>query len=98
MTSILAAMATEPGFKSYYTSIPVLGQSGTVKTLGRRTRAAGNVRAKSGTIGGVKAYAGYFTARSGEIFSFCFFLNNYESELGSPTRQLEKLMVQLVDL
>lgn len=98
MTTILAAMAAEPSFKSYYASIPVMGETGTVKALGRHSRAAGNVHAKSGTIGGVKAYAGYFTGRSGELFSFCFFLNNYESELGSPTRELEKLMIRLVEL
>ena len=96
MVDILSVMAQEPSFPAFYASIPVLGVSGTVRNLGRRTRAAGNVRAKSGSIGGVRAYAGYFTNRAGELVAFCYFLNQYDAEAGSATRELEKLMVGMV--
>ncbi len=97
MTRILATAAREPWFPPYYAGIPVLGVSGTVKNLGRKTRASGNVRAKSGSIGGVRAYAGYFTTKTGELMAFAFLFNRYDAEAGSATRELEKLMVAMVD-
>lgn len=97
LTGILAAAAREPWFPQFYASIPVLGVSGTVKNLGRKTRAANNVRAKSGSIGGVRCYAGYFTTKTGELMAFAFLLNQYDAEAGSATRELEKLMVGMVD-
>jgi D-alanyl-D-alanine carboxypeptidase/D-alanyl-D-alanine-endopeptidase (penicillin-binding protein 4) len=98
MTAVLAAMSKEPTFAAFQLTIPVLGVSGTVKNLGKGTKAAGNVRAKSGSIGGVRAYAGYFTSASGEPMAFAFFLNDYDSDYGSATRELEKLMVAMVGL
>lgn len=62
MTDILKAMYSEKSFKTFYESIPVVGESGTVAHLGKKSKAVGNVRAKSGSIEGVRAYAGYFTA------------------------------------
>ncbi|MCY7349841.1 MAG: D-alanyl-D-alanine carboxypeptidase/D-alanyl-D-alanine-endopeptidase [Cytophagaceae bacterium] len=97
MVDILTAATREPSFGSFYASIPILGVSGTVRNLGRKTRAAGNVRAKSGSIGGVRAYAGYFTNRVGELVAFCYFFNQYDAEAGSATRELEKLMVRMVE-
>jgi D-alanyl-D-alanine carboxypeptidase/D-alanyl-D-alanine-endopeptidase (penicillin-binding protein 4) len=96
MAGILSAAAKEPWFPAFYASIPVLGVSGTVKNLGRRTPASGNVRAKSGSIGGVRCYAGYFTAKSGELMAFAFMLQNYDPEAGSVRQELEKLMVGMV--
>ncbi|MFN8356404.1 MAG: D-alanyl-D-alanine carboxypeptidase/D-alanyl-D-alanine-endopeptidase [Spirosomataceae bacterium] len=98
MTSILSKMGNEPYFQTYYYSIPVLGESGTVRNLGKSSRAAGNVHAKSGSIEGVRAYAGYFTSKSGELYCFSFMLNRYNSDLGNATKALEKLMVMLADL
>lgn len=98
LTGVLLAMSREPTYEAFRQTIPVLGVSGTVKNLGRGTQAAGNVRAKSGSIGGVRAYAGYFTSAAGEPMAFAFFLNDYDSDFGSVTRELEKLMVGMVGL
>ena len=98
MTDILFKMANEPTFQAFYQSIPVLGQTGTVRNLGKNTRAEGNVHAKSGSIEGVRCYAGYFTAKSGELYCFSFMLNRYNAEAGNATKALEKLMIMLCDL
>jgi serine-type D-Ala-D-Ala carboxypeptidase/endopeptidase (penicillin-binding protein 4) len=97
LTEILAAMSKESSFQAFYASIPALGVAGTVANLGRGTRAAGNVRAKSGTIQAVRAYAGYVTARNGELLAFSVIFNQFDGEAGSATRELEKLMVMLCD-
>ncbi|MFT4031421.1 MAG: D-alanyl-D-alanine carboxypeptidase/D-alanyl-D-alanine-endopeptidase [Siphonobacter sp.] len=98
MTDILTMASREPSFQAFYATIPVLGRDGTVKNLGKGTKAAGNVRAKSGSIGGVRTYAGYFTSKSGEQYSFAFFFEHYDSDFGSATKELEKLMVSMVNL
>jgi serine-type D-Ala-D-Ala carboxypeptidase/endopeptidase (penicillin-binding protein 4) len=98
MTDVLKAMYLEKSFGAFYESIPIVGVSGTVSNLGKKSRAIGNVRAKSGSIDGVRAYAGYFTTKNGEMMCFSMMLNKYNSELGSATRELEKLMILMVDL
>jgi serine-type D-Ala-D-Ala carboxypeptidase/endopeptidase (penicillin-binding protein 4) len=98
MTDVLKAMYLEKSFGAFYESIPIVGVSGTVANLGKKSRAVGNVRAKSGSIDGVRAYAGYFTARNGEMMCFSMMLNKYNSEMGSATRELEKLIILMVEL
>ncbi len=98
MTDILVVAAREPYFPTFYSTIAVLGKNGTVKNMGKGTRAEGNVRAKSGSIGGARAYAGYFTGKNGEQYSFAFNIQQYDSNFGSSTRELEKLMVLMVNL
>ena len=99
MTSILSAMGQENTFSVFYETIPVVGQSGTVRSLARGTAAAGNIRAKSGSIEGVRAYAGYFTAADGERMSFCLLVNKFTpSQKRVVTAELEKILVGLVGL
>jgi serine-type D-Ala-D-Ala carboxypeptidase/endopeptidase (penicillin-binding protein 4) len=98
MTDILSAMAQEKSFNAFYESIPIVGVSGTVQNLAKKSKAVGNVRAKSGSIDGVRAYAGYFTNKNGELMSFSMMLNKYNSDYGSATRELEKLIVLMMEL
>ncbi len=99
MTGILSRMAQESAFTAFYNTIPVVGQSGTVKWLARGTAAAGNVRAKSGSIEGVRAYAGYFTATDGERMAFCVLVNKITPDYNrAVTKELEKMFVGLVGL
>ncbi|WP_375446357.1 D-alanyl-D-alanine carboxypeptidase/D-alanyl-D-alanine-endopeptidase [uncultured Fibrella sp.] len=99
LTSILSAMTREGAYPAFYASIPVVGQTGTVRGLAKGTKAAGNVRAKSGTIEGVRAYAGYFTAADGTLMSFSFMINKYaEGKYAALTPQIERLFVLLVGL
>ncbi len=97
MTDVLKAMFLEKSFNSYYESIPIVGVSGTVQNLAKKSKAVGNVRAKSGSIDGVRAYAGYFTARNGEMMCFSMMLNKYNSDYGSATKELEKLIILMVE-
>ena len=99
MTGILSLMTKESTFSAFYSTIPVVGQSGTVKWLARGTAAAGNVRAKSGSIEGVRAYAGYFTATDGERMAFCVLVNKITpGQNRVVTAELAKVMVGLVGL
>lgn len=99
MTGILSAMGREKVFPSFMETIPVVGQTGTVRSLARGTPAAGRIRAKSGSIEGVRAYAGYFMTDDGERMSFCLLINKFTpNQKRTVTSEIEKILVKMVAL
>jgi D-alanyl-D-alanine carboxypeptidase/D-alanyl-D-alanine-endopeptidase (penicillin-binding protein 4) len=65
----------EDWFDSFYRSLPLAGKSGTLHKRMRGTAAAGNCRAKTGTLSGVSALAGYCKSRSGKRLAFSLLMN-----------------------
>lgn len=63
-------------------ALPVAGVDGTLANRMKGTPAAGNVKAKTGTVTGVSALAGYCTARNGHLL--CFSIMNQ----GVPTAKV----------
>jgi D-alanyl-D-alanine carboxypeptidase/D-alanyl-D-alanine-endopeptidase (penicillin-binding protein 4) len=99
LTEILSMATKNPGFNDFYKTIAVMGQSGTVRNLGKGSRAAGNVRAKSGSIEGTRAYAGYVTAKSGEMLSFAIIAHKYEPESQrGVTDELVRIITLMAEL
>ena len=93
MTDFLAKMSFEPDFVVFKNSIPVVGVSGTVKNLCKKSIAEGKIYAKSGSIEGTRAYAGYFE-ENGENFAFSAIISHYESGQQKIAREaLEKIMI-----
>jgi D-alanyl-D-alanine carboxypeptidase/D-alanyl-D-alanine-endopeptidase (penicillin-binding protein 4) len=71
----------------YESSLPVAGVDGTLRNRMKGTVAAGNVRAKTGTLRWANSLAGYVTSAAGERLAFCIMLNRYHSAgQGSPAR------------
>lgn len=58
-------------FNTLYPSLPIAGVDGTLKNRMKGTKAAQNVHAKTGTVTGVSALAGYLTASTGNTLAFC---------------------------
>jgi len=81
---------------SFYESLPVAGESGTMRGFFRDPLLAGNLRAKTGTISRVRSYAGTFRTASGREMVFCIIVNNYTGPLSVVNRQIEDLFRQLV--
>jgi D-alanyl-D-alanine carboxypeptidase/D-alanyl-D-alanine-endopeptidase (penicillin-binding protein 4) len=85
-------------FPSFYRSLPVAGESGTIRKLADGTEAEGNLHAKSGTMSRVKSYAGYVKTRSGKLLCFAMVGNNTlwsEVELRDKFEKLFVLMAKL---
>lgn len=97
LTSILKYMNKSKYRKTFKSSLPIAGKSGTMKRIGRGTRAQNNVRAKSGTMSRVKSYAGYATTKSGKKVAFAMIINNYNCYTSTVTKKLEKLMVAIAN-
>lgn len=50
------------------------------------------MKMKSGTISGVKGFAGYHTAANGRQYTFAIIVNNYDDSKGSVTNKLFKVL------
>ena len=68
-------------------SLPIAGEDGTLKKRMKDTSAAGNVKAKTGTVTGVSALAGYCTASNGH--RLCFSIMNQGIEKSSDGRAFQ---------
>lgn len=98
MSHILAKAHTASYAEALYTSLPVAGRSGSLSSMLRGTRAEGNLRAKSGYIGGVRSYTGYVDTPSGKRLSFAVISHNYSCSVGHMRRKLESLMASLATI
>jgi len=76
-TQLLAVQCQQSYFSSYLASLPIVGSSGTVKNLCKGQAAQGKVYAKSGSISGIKAYAGYVDLPNGGRAAFALIANDY---------------------
>ncbi len=83
---------------SFYNSLGIAGDPddiGYMKNMGRGTRAAKNLRAKTGSITNVRAHSGYVSTKSGKFLSFSMIANNYTGSRRSVDKLHEKIMVAL---
>jgi D-alanyl-D-alanine carboxypeptidase/D-alanyl-D-alanine-endopeptidase (penicillin-binding protein 4) len=72
---LLVAAQDEPWFDAFYRSLPLAGRSGTLRKRMRGTAASGRCRAKTGTLSGVSALAGYCRTRGGRRAAFAVLMN-----------------------
>lgn len=87
--ALVAGMAKTEQWSAYWASLPVAGRR---RELGRmyRTAAAGNLRAKTGTIEGVSALSGLVRSRDQERLAFSIMLN------GTPSTSRAKRVENLI--
>jgi D-alanyl-D-alanine carboxypeptidase/D-alanyl-D-alanine-endopeptidase (penicillin-binding protein 4) len=69
-------------------SLPVAGEAGTLADRLKGTRAAGVVRAKTGSMTNVRSIAGYMTTAEGEPIVFAIIANNY----GVPGTEIDRVI------
>jgi len=81
--------------KSFMSSLPVAGKTGTMRSIGRKTKIAGNLKAKSGTMTRIKSYAGYVKSASGRNLAFAIVVNNHNCTSFQIKKKLEKVMIAL---
>jgi D-alanyl-D-alanine carboxypeptidase/D-alanyl-D-alanine-endopeptidase (penicillin-binding protein 4) len=92
---LLNYMSTHRYANAFRDSMPIAGVDGTLRTRMRGTVAAGNLRAKTGTISGVASLSGYVTTAAGERLVFSIILNNYPEESSSRRSFIDTIAVLL---
>lgn len=85
-------------FAAFYNTLPEAGKSGTLKYLGRNTIIAGNLRAKSGSVSRVRAFAGYVKTKSGRELAFSVNISNYNCSSREVKQKITALMVAMAGL
>ena len=84
-------------YPSFLASLPVSGESGTMKKFCNSERAKGKIQAKSGTLTRSLCYSGYAKAKRGELV-FSIMLNSYSGDYKTMKSELEKIMEALVEI
>ncbi len=96
-TTLLNFMRTHPQFQVFRDSLPVAGQDGTLERRMRDSSAAGNVRAKTGSLAYVSALSGYLQTKTGQILVFSMMGNNYVGPGRDVTQVLDQICIMLTD-
>ncbi len=75
VVALLRAIWHTPVGRSLTSSLPVVGVTGTVRTIADKTPAQGRCFAKTGTLNGVTNLAGYCAARGERSLAFALFVD-----------------------
>lgn len=94
---LLNFMKTHRYFQVFRESLPVAGQDGTLERRMRDSAAAGNVRAKTGTLSYVSALSGYLQTRTGQLLVFSMMANNYVGPGRDVTQVFDQICVMLAE-
>lgn len=78
----------------FINTLPVAGESGTIRKLLKGTKLEGKVRAKSGSIHGVQCFAGYINWNN-KTFAFAVLVNNYSGTRANTVSEIEKLLLSV---
>ena len=73
---LLTIMSRSENKDAWLASLPISGQSGTLKSLCPQTELEGRIHAKSGTIAGTKNFAGYIDMPNGDTWVFAILINS----------------------
>ena len=78
LSRYLVAVSHESYFGDFLESLSAVGSSGTARNLLPALPNGMSVRLKTGSMDGVKSYAGYITLANGQRLAFAIIVNGYE--------------------
>jgi serine-type D-Ala-D-Ala carboxypeptidase/endopeptidase (penicillin-binding protein 4) len=95
MVELLSFAHQAPWGATFHASLPLEGESGTLRHRARHTPARGNLHAKTGTTNTVASLGGYVTAKNGEILAFSFIYNG--SDRGNAKLAMDQMGATLAE-
>ncbi len=99
LVSVLLHMHSQSKYsESFIQSLPVAGESGSLKSFGKGTELEGNLKAKSGSMLRVMGYCGYLDTESGQELAFAVMVNNYNCSNAEMRKMLENFLVSVYEL
>ncbi|MBO7126964.1 D-alanyl-D-alanine carboxypeptidase/D-alanyl-D-alanine-endopeptidase [bacterium] len=72
------------GSIDFFSSLPVMGEDGTLKRANTSSENSGFIRGKTGSLTGVAALSGVMKAKSGKLYLFAFAINGFPSKSFKP--------------
>ncbi len=98
LASVLRYMKTKSKNSDiFYNSLATAGKEGTVKNICKNTAADGNMRAKSGSLKNVRAYAGYVKTKSNRELAFSIIADNFNCSSSAARKKIEKVLIALAE-
>lgn len=92
LCKMLAVFSKDPAYAAFDESLPIAGKSGGLSSMLSGTVAEENLRAKTGTMDGVRSFAGYVTNTVGEDLAFVIIMNNFPGKGSDIRKKCERLM------
>ena len=95
---LLTYLWSDPAFDEQFRfALPVASESGTLAERFVGTVAAGRVRAKTGSMSGVRTLAGYLTTLEGEAVTFAIMANNFRVTGAQIDDVIDRAVVRIVE-
>lgn len=94
----LSTLMSSKYYKSYFASLPIGGEDGTLKSMFNDSPASGKVFAKTGTLNKVKALTGFIKTDSGKTLIFSILVNNYSGSVSQVKNKIEQLLEPVLKL
>jgi D-alanyl-D-alanine carboxypeptidase/D-alanyl-D-alanine-endopeptidase (penicillin-binding protein 4) len=96
IVAILKHLYDDPRHRDpFLATLPIAGVDGTLAGRLEHTPAAGNARAKTGTLANVRALSGYVTTRDGEPLVFSIIANNFLVPASTVTQTADAAVARL---
>lgn len=95
MCRYLAAISKEPFYNEFLQSIAKAGENGTAKNLLPKLPLGITVHVKTGTMDGIKAYAGYVVAANGQTLAFTIVSNGHDCSSQEAANKLNKILYKI---
>lgn len=93
----LTGLMDEKYYKTYFDSLPIGGQTGTLKRMFYGS-GNGQIFAKTGTLNRVKTLAGYMKTNTGKTLVFSLLINNYAGSVDQVKSKMEQLLQPALSL
>ena len=98
LTQILGFMINEKCFHAFFNSLPIAGETGTMKNYCKNSMTANKMRAKTGSFSGVRSFAGYVQTQSGDWVCFAIILNNFNCSPDLVKSKLNQLLISIAEI
>ena len=95
LVALLERETRSAHFPVFADALPLAGRDGTLRTRMRETPLEADVRAKTGTLSGVRSLSGYVTTASGERLVFSMMVNHHTLSARAADRVAEAALMRL---
>ena len=97
IVGIIDYMSQSANYESFYNSLAISGVDGTFKYFLDGTNLAQITRGKSGSMSGVRCYAGIIEKSPKEKYSFCIMVNNFTVSHAEARKAIESYLTTLFE-
>jgi serine-type D-Ala-D-Ala carboxypeptidase/endopeptidase (penicillin-binding protein 4) len=97
LANALLVLKNQSFYNEFKSSLPISGESGTLKNFGKDNVLKGSFKGKSGNMDRVISYSGYLKCKSGKEVCVVLIVNNYSVDDFSMKKECEKLLIQVYE-